>query len=202
VGAVAPVQAAARDRAQARIRGAPGRGVLRSACRMGRGFVGRRWLEPGPFARRPSARRRNAFRHLSARIPDVPESRCSTSHPLFQCSSALHARALRFGLKPNQPLPVRRGGRLSFWGPRAKDAGRVAGRGHAHATTLANLLSAVERTQLLVHPPLRPPALQLVPRTHVDEPCVACQPGMDLADEAEHLLGDPAVIRVALGRRP
>ena len=68
--------------------------------------------------------------------------------------------------------------------------------------TSPGLFIAVERAQLRVHAPLRPPALQLVPRAHVDKPGVARQPRMYITDQAEHLLGDPALVRMALRSRP
>ena len=163
----------------ARIRGAPERGVPLSAGRKEKGFGGRRWHGPDPVSRRPGARRLNAVRRLASRIPWVPKFRCSTSHPHFESSSALHARALGCGR----------------WHP-----GRISTASHYLLTRPPLLM--VERAQLLVHAPLRPPALQLVPRTHVDELGVARQARVDLADEAKHLLGDPAIVRVALGRRP
>src|SRR5439155_22692912 len=45
-------------------------------------------------------------------------------------------------------------------------------------------------------------ALQLVAGTEIDEAGVRRQPRVDLLDAAEHLLGDPAVVGVTLGRRP
>src|SRR5712692_4873186 len=56
--------------------------------------------------------------------------------------------------------------------------------------------------QLFVQAALRPSPLQLVARPHVDERRVFRQPGMDLADAPEHLLGDPPVVGVALRRGP
>src|SRR5919204_1110823 len=65
-------------------------------------------------------------------------------------------------------------------------------------------LSAVsaQLRQALVDSPLRAASLQLVAGTEVDELGVSRQSRMHLLHAPEHLLGDPAVVRVALRRRP
>src|SRR5438105_13476367 len=67
-------------------------------------------------------------------------------------------------------------------------------------TMLAHAL--VECAQLLVDLALRLPPLQLVSRAEVDETRVTRQPRVDLGDAAKHLLGDPAVVGVALRGGP
>src|ERR1700694_5325795 len=64
----------------------------------------------------------------------------------------------------------------------------------AHAT--------VESVKFRVDFSLRLAALQLVAGAHVDEAGVARQSRVHLRHPAEHLLGDPAVVRVALRRGP
>src|SRR5665213_3240934 len=73
---------------------------------------------------------------------------------------------------------------------------------HPTPSGTPRLLIAVERAQLLIHAPLRSPAFELVARTHINELGVLGETRMDLADEAEHLLGDPPVVGVSLGRGP
>src|SRR3989441_11261625 len=88
----------------------------------------------------------------------------------------------------------------------SKPALRSGPRGVASTTTLLRRTmlahALVECAQFLVDLALRLPPLQLVSRAEVDETRVTRQPRVDLGDAAEHLLGDPAVVRVALRGGP
>src|SRR2546425_175024 len=148
--------------------------------------------------------RRHATPPARSAAPSITPASSSTTPSLFR-------HAPMPGLMTRRPAVARSGSRRSVKRRSrpdrlSKPALRSGPRGVASTTTLLRRTmlahALVECAQFLVDLALRLPPLQLVSRTEVDETRVTRQPRVDLGGAAEHLLGHPAVVRVALRGGP